>query len=322
LSIDNGSEDSEKTGERAPGFEVERLLAIEDLGLRLQAGGEGLSRLVLDAEVQKPGLVLAGMQPSHPHAVHVLGRAENEYLSVRGQDEQRRVLMEYVGAGVPCVVVCHGIAPSRVILEVAEQEDIPVFSTLIATGPFMRSLHSHLLHLLSPVIELHGVLVQVHDVGVLLTGESGIGKSETALELMLRGHRLVADDRVRLHCGDKGLEGTGHPVLGHYMEIRGLGVLHAGDLYGHASVVENTKLDMEIELVDWSDEAVDRTGLEARTRNWIGVDLPLLRLPVRPGRSIATIVEVAARNFILRSRGIHSAQRYADELQARLQEEC
>ena len=297
---------------------VSQVGEFPDLGLRLHAGASGLDRVVRDPEVQKPGLLLAGVQASHPHSVHVLGRAEIEFLAVREPEEQRSILQQYVGAGVPCVVVCNGLAPSGVMLEIAESEGIPVFSTLMATGPFVRELHRRLLPSLMPQIEMHGVLVQVHDVGVLLTGRSGIGKSETGLELMRRGHRLVADDRVRIQRGMGGLIGQGHPVLGHYMEIRGLGILHAGDLYGQAAVVEQTGLDMEIELVAWDDSAIDRTGLADLTRNWIGVELPLIRLPVQPGRSISTIVEVAVRNHILRSRGIHSAHRYQQELQSRL----
>ena len=302
------------------GLHVGALVENEDLGLRLQGGRGGLHRLIRDVEIQKPGLVLAGVQPNHPHAVHVLGRGENEFLAVRPREEQKAVLMEYVSGGIPCVVVCNGLAPSQVMLEVAEEQNIPVFSTLMGTGPFIRALHRHLLRLLSPTVEVHGVLVQVHNVGVLLTGRSGIGKSETALELMLRGHRLVADDRVCLRRAEKGLVGQGHPVLGHYMEIRGLGILHAADLYGQAAVVDVTDLDLEIELVEWDSPGIDRTGLAEQFRTWIGVQLPLLRLPVQPGRSLATIVEVAVRNQILRSRGTHSARRYESELQKLLKE--
>jgi HPr kinase/phosphorylase len=155
------------------------------------------------------------------------------------------------------------------------------------------------------------VLVQVHDLGVLVTGESGIGKSETALELVLRGHRMVADDRVRLARSGGVLLGTGVAPLGHYLEVRGLGILHAGDLFGQASVVEFTRLDLAVELVDWDEaEEIERTGLDDHHTEILGVRVPCIRLPVRPGRNIATIIEVAVRNQILRKRGIHSARRY------------
>jgi HPr kinase/phosphorylase len=298
---------------------VRRLLAeAERFGLRLHAGADGLHRRIRDAEVQKPGLVLAGVQPAHPAAVHVIGEAETRYLAVRGTAEQRRVLEQYVDAGVPCVVVTRGVAPSPVMLEVAERRGIPVFGTLRPTGAFMRALHAWLSAALSSRVDLHGVLVQVLNLGVLITGESGVGKSEAALELILRGHRLVADDRVRVGRGPAGLVGTGVPPLGHYLEIRGLGILHAGDLFGQAAVQESAGVDLVVELVDWDTGGFDRTGLEDRTTPLLGVDVPHLRVPVRPGRNLATIIEVAARNQVLKSRGVHSARRFAAELEARL----
>lgn len=306
-------------GDRTPGLPVRRLLAdAEALGLRLHTGAGGLDRLICDAEVQKPGLVLAGMQPSHPGAVHVIGEAEHRYLAVRGVEEQQRVLEQYVDAGVPCVVVTRGVAPSTVMLELAERRGIPVFGTLRPTGDFMRGLHAWLSAALASSIDLHGVLVQVLNLGVLITGESGVGKSEAALELMLRGHRLVADDRVRVARSSVGLIGTGVPPLGHYVEVRGLGILHAGDLFGQASVQERAGVDLVVELVDWNAGGFDRTGLEERAMPLLGEEVPHLRVPVRPGRNIATIIEVAVRNQVLKSRGVHSARRFADELEARL----
>jgi HPr kinase/phosphorylase len=304
-----------------PGLPVRRLLAeAERFGLRLHGGEAGLDRRIQDAEVQKPGLVLAGVQPAHPTAVHVLGEAETRYLAVRGRDEQRRVLEQYVDAGVPCVVVTRGVAPSPVMLDVAARRGIPVFGTLSATGAFIRALHAWLAAALSSRVDLHGVLVQVLNLGVLITGESGVGKSETALELVLRGHRLVADDRVRVRRADAGLVGTGVPPLGHYVEVRGLGILHAGDLFGQAAVQERASVDLVCELVAWDAGGFDRTGLDDRTTPLLGVDVPHLRIPVRPGRNLATIVELAVRNQVLKSRGVHSARRFADELEASLRE--
>jgi HPr kinase/phosphorylase len=298
---------------------VRRLLeGAESLGLRLQAGGAGLDRRILDAEVQKPGLVLAGMQESHPQAIHVLGQAEMEYLFVRGTAEKKRVLMDYVRSGVPCVVICRGIAPPAAMLEVAESEGIPLFTTLRPTGECVRSLSQWLQAALSPRTELHGVLVQVHHLGVLIMGASGIGKSEAALELVLRGHRLVADDRVSISRSHSGLLGRGCPPIGHWVEIRGLGVLNAADLFGQAAVVEEAPLDLVAELVEWGVE-VDRTGLDQPQMRILDQSLPLLRLPVRPGRNMATIIEIAVRDQILKRRGINSALRYEEHLLTALQ---
>jgi len=291
-----------------------------EFGLCIQAGKAGLQRVISDPEVQKPGLVLAGMQVAHPTAVHVIGKAEFEYLSVRGHEGQRIVLSEYARGGVPCVVLCHGLAPSKVMLEVAEAEGIPLCTTLKSTGMFMRGLHKWLRDAMAPRSNVHGVLVQVHNVGVLLMGNSGIGKSETALELMLRGHRLVADDVVTLACGSGGtLTGRGKAPLGHFLEIRGLGVLHAAELFGEAAVVQSSPVNMVVELVGWEEwQGGGRSGLDDVYMELVGVDLPHVRLPVRPGRPLATLVEVAVRRQILRSRGVDSAQRFDAELKARM----
>ncbi len=272
----------------------------------------------MDAEPQKPGLVFAGVQPAHPLAVHVIGEAEARYLSARGTSEQRRVLEQYVASGVPCVVVTRGLAPPPVMLAVARELDIPVFGTRRATGEFMRSLHGWLARELTPRVDLHGVLVKVLDLGVLITGVSGVGKSEAALELVLRGHRLVADDRVRVTRRSRGLLGTGVAPLGHYVEVRGLGVLHAADLFGHAAVLEESTVDLVVELVPWEAGDFDRTGLEDRRTDVLGEPLPHIRLPVRPGRNVAMLIEIAVRNEILKARGEHSARRFADEVQAHM----
>ena len=192
------------------GISVGRLVELKDLlGLSLRCGSEGLGRRICDVEVQKPGLVLAGLQRAHGDAVHVMGRAETEYLSVRSEAEQRSILMDYVRSGVPCVVVCWGLVPCRVLMELAEIHGVPLFTSLKSTGQFIRHLQQFLSGELAPKEEVHGVLVQVHDLGILITGDSGIGKSETALELVLRGHRMVADDRVSLMLAGDEIVGSG-----------------------------------------------------------------------------------------------------------------
>ena len=280
-----------------------------------QCGSGGLDREINMPKAVKPGLVLTGIQRAHGDAVHVMGRAEHEYLSVRPEAEQRQILMEYVRSGVPCVVMCWGLAPLPTLLELAEKQNVPMFTTLKSTGDFIRDLEAFLVEKMAPTEERHGVLVQVHDLGVLICGDSGIGKSETALELVLRGHRMVADDVVRLSRSGDVIVGTGVPLLGQYLEVRGLGILHAGDLFGQAAVVESVRLELVIELVGW-EAAVehDRSGLEDMHVECLGLNVPHIRLPVRPGRNIATIIEIATRNQILRKRGVNSARRYESAL--------
>ena len=171
----------------------------------------------------------------------------------------------------------------------------------------------------APPEQVYGVLVQVHNLGVLLIGESGIGKSEAALELVLRGHRLVADDVVLLERRGPVLLGEGIDAMRHYLEVRGLGVLHAADLFGQAAVLEKTALHLVVELLDPAlADPVDRTGLDNLSWTRMQVDVPLIRLPIRPGRNVALLIEVAARNQILKRRGIHSARRFAEEINRRL----
>jgi HPr kinase/phosphorylase len=291
---------------------VQRLVdAASTLGLVLHCGGVGLDRRIRSPEVVKPGLVLTGLQRAHGDAIHVLGRAEHEYLSVRPLPEQRQILMDYVRSGVPCVVSCWGLAPLPILVELAAEHGVPVFTTIKPTGEFIRGLETFLNSELAPMEEIHGVLVQVHDLGIFLTGKSGVGKSETALELVLRGHRMVADDLVRISRDGRDVIGRGVPILGQFVEVRGLGILHAGDLFGQAAIVDSVRIDLVVELVDWDDvSVVDRTGLDERTFKLLGIDVPHILLPVRPGRNIATIIEIAARNQILLKRGVNSARRY------------
>jgi len=294
------------------GITVQRLAdASSTLGIALLCGSGGLERPIRSQEVVKPGLVLTGLQRAHGDAIHVLGRAEQEYLAVRPPPEQRQILMDYVRSGVPCVVNCWGLAPLPALVELADEHGVPVFTTIKPTGQFIRELESFLDAELAPMEEVHGVLVQVHDLGILITGKSGIGKSETALELVLRGHRMVADDLVRITRDGADVIGRGVPVLGQFVEVRGLGILHAGDLFGQAAIVDCVRLDLMVELVGWDDAPeVDRTGLDTQTVELLGVKVPHILLPVRPGRNIATIIEIAARNQILRTRGVNSAERY------------
>ncbi len=279
--------DKLNSGRQPTAIAVRRLVEEADkLGLHLQCGHEGLGREIRNRDVQKPGLVLTGIQRPHGDAVHVLGKAEVEFLSVRRPEEQRRILMDYVRSGVPCVVLCWGLAPFPALVELAEANQVPLFTTLKPTGEFIRTLQAFLHAELAAREERHGVLVQVHDLGVLITGASGIGKSETALELVLRGHRMVADDRVSLSRSGEELIGTGVAPLGHFMEIRGLGVIHAGDLFGQAAVVEFARVDLVVELADWSKAPLaDRTGLDSHTAEILGLQVSHILLPVRPGRN-------------------------------------
>jgi HPr kinase/phosphorylase len=303
--------ETKPSGQRVAVTVLQLVDESDGLGLQLQCGASGLDREIRSRDVQKPGLVLAGLQRAHGDAVHVMGKAEAEYLSARSPEEQRRILLDYVRSGVPCVVLCWGLPPIQALLAIAEESGVPLFTTPLSTGVFIGQLKAFLDEALAIKEDRHGVLVQVHDLGVLIVGSSGIGKSETALELVLRGHRMVADDRVCLVRSGDEITGSGVAPLGHFMEVRGLGIIHAGDLFGQAAVMETARVDLVVELVDWSRAPqADRTGLDTHTVEILGAQISHILLPVRPGRNLATIIEVAVRNQILRQRGIHSAERF------------
>ncbi len=294
----------------------------EALGLRLLAGAPGLDRELQVASVARPAREMGRDAQAPPGAVVLLGPEDLAWLRVRSAEEQRAVLESRLSPPPPAVVICRGIYPPDSLLTLSEELGIALFLTRRPTGEVEQDLTALLMRMLAPRERLHGVLVQVHTLGVLLLGDSGIGKSETALELVLRGHRLVADDVVLLQRAGPVLLGEGPDVLQHHLEIRGLGVLHAADLFGQAAVLEKTAVHLVVELVA-ADAAVhvDRTGLAEPTWSRLGIDVPLVRLPVRPGRNLAMLVEVAARNQILKRRGIHSAQRFAQRLESRLREQ-
>lgn len=301
-----------------------RLLQVhaERLGLRLLHDHGGLDRPIRQATVVHPARAVGQPDPDVDGAIVVVGSTDVEWLLVRPVAEQEQALRDRVCEVVPAVVVCGGLFPPPSLAERAEATGVPVFLTRRAASDLARDLQA----LLAPALALrelvHGELVQVHNLGVLIVGESGIGKSEAALELVLRGHRLVADDVVDLERAGPVLLGKGREGLSHYLEVRGLGVLHAADLFGQAAVLEKTAVHLVVELVESSPALeLDRTGLDQLTWTALGVDVPLVRLLVRPGRNIALLIEVAARNQILKRRGIHSARRLDEELTRRLEAE-
>lgn len=306
---------------RAPVTAQALLDASERLGLYLHTGREGLDRPISSPEVVQPARLATGEQQPVAGAVAALGADDVEWLLVRPPEVQRSALDEHLSVDVPAVVICRGIFPPASLLEAVEARGVPLFLTRRPTGEVIWDLVAMLSQALAAREVVHGELVQVHNLGVLIIGESGIGKSEAALELVLRGHRLVADDVVDLERAGPVLLGEGREGLRHYLEVRGLGVLHAADLFGQAAVLEKTAVHLVVELTDWSaQDVVDRTGLDERSWTALGVEVPMVTLPLRPGRNVALLIEVAARNQILKRRGIHSARRLASDLERRLRE--
>ncbi len=292
------------------------------LRLRLAAGAAGLDRPIAQPRLQLPGLALAGFLPQlHPDRVQVLGNSEVSYLGTLEPAAARAAVAAVAAAGVACFVVTNGAPPPDALIEPAERAAVPVFSTALRTADFIDAATTWLEDRLAPEALLHGDLVEIHGVGVLILGKSGVGKSEAALELVSRGHRLVADDVVQTRrIAPTVIRGRAARLLEHHMEIRGVGVIDVEALFGTLATLDERQVDLVVELVEWSGAAGDRLGLLEERHELLEVELPLVRLPVRPGRTMAMLVETATRNFLLRRRGRHSAADLAERIDRELDE--
>ncbi|GFE61371.1 HPr(Ser) kinase/phosphatase [Geobacter sp. AOG2] len=291
------------------------------LGLKLLAGQRGMGNRIASPRIQKPGLALSGYtEHLHPERIQVLGNTEISYLNQiddRLAEESIKTLCVFP---ISCFIITKGLLPPQCLLDMAENADIPVLGTPHQSSTFISLITKFLEERLLPTTHLHGVLVDVLGVGILLTGKSGIGKSECALDLVIRGHRLVADDMVFIKKKvPAALVGQAEEAIQHLMEIRGLGIINVKDLYGVSSIREKKIIDMVLELVEWDpDQEYDRLGLDDRRETILGVEIPHICIPVRPGRNLGSIIEVAARNFLLKGMGYHSARDFQERLMSRI----
>jgi HPr kinase/phosphorylase len=294
--------------------------AVFNLDLRLLGGAAGLQRSIENARIQKPGLAMAGLvEAIRPGRVQVFGNTEMQYLRGLSTEVKRLALQGLFAAPIPCVVVTTGLRAPLDLLQLAEQHGVATFGTSLTSGTFIGRIHSFLDEHISAEVTLHGVLVDVFGVGVLLAGQSGIGKSECALDLILRGHRLVGDDVVLVRQYDRELVGMGSPLTKHHMEVRGLGIINVKDLFGAASVCERKGVELIVEMLEWQpDGEYDRLGIDENNERILNTLVPKVRLPIRPGRNVASIVEVAARNHLLKLQGHHSARKFQQSVERRL----
>ncbi len=287
-----------------------------ELRLQLITGRDGLGRRITSSRVQKPGLALAGfLEHLHPERVQVFGNTEISFLATLPPARQREALSAFFRTSVTCLAVTKNLEVPQVLIDEAGAAGVPLLKTPLLSGIFIARVQTMLENLLMPRASLHGVLMDVFGVGILILGKSGIGKSECALDLIMRGHRLVADDIVDVFRKQDVAYGTGSPIIKHHMEIRGLGIINIKDLFGVAAVRDMKKVELVVELVEWHpEEEYDRLGVEDRTFTVLDVPVPLLVVPVRPGRNMTTIVEVAARNHLLKLQGHHSARAFQERL--------
>jgi len=303
---------------------IQDLLQDEEYGLDLSlfAGERGLSHRLYSSRIQKPGLALTGYtEHLHPDRLQVLGNTEISYLNQMPQIEAVANIARFCSFPISCLIVTKGLSLPDYLQAEAEKAGIPVLGTPLQSSLFISLITKFLEERLLPTTHVHGVLVDVLGVGVLLLGKSGIGKSECALDLVIRGHRLVGDDIIRVKKKmPASLVGQAGETIQYHMEIRGLGIINIKDLYGVSSIREKKIIDVVLELVEWDPEhEYDRLGIDDRVYSILGVDLPHICIPVRPGRNLTSIIEVAARNFLLKGMGYHSAKEFHEKLMSRLE---
>ena len=285
--------------------------------MQVVAGSHGSNRVLDHPRVQKPGLALAGHTHGVvPSRVQILGETEVTYLERLPPDEQIRRANGLFSLGLSLVVVTRDIEPPRALIQASQETATPLAVARSRSSRAIQTIHLVLDTLLAPSETRHGVLMDVHGIGTLLLGPSGIGKSECALFLVERGHRLVADDQVILSVlHSEQILGRAPPPLRSHLELRGIGIINVRDLFGANAVRAEKTLQLVVELCPWSpDEPFDRLGLDDSTLEILGISLPMLRIPVRPGRNMAVILEVAARNHILKAAGEHGARRFVQSL--------
>lgn len=285
--------------------------------LRLVSGRAGLTRELDSPDLNRPGLAMSGFLDYFPaERLQIVGKTEVTFwntLAPKLRKERLRDIFRMKPAGF---VVCHDQPPPKDLCEMAENAGVAVFATPVPTMKFLTDLMLYLEERLAPSVTIHGSLVDVFGVGVLLFGESGIGKSECALALLDKGHRLCADDVVEMRrTPEKTLLGGGIKQLGYHMEIRGLGIMDIQGLFGARGVRERKLVELVVQLVQWEPgQTYDRTGLDDLTHTILDVALPLHKLPVRPGRNLAVLVEVAAMNWRLKQMGVNSAERLSEQI--------
>lgn len=292
---------------------------VKQLNLELLSETSRTEMDINVTDLNRPGMQFCGFYEYFAHErPQVIGKVEMAYLESLEPAARLRVLESYMSYELPCIVVCWGMTPPREMLELAAKRNIPVFQSKFKTTKFSLQAIMYLNNRLAPHVTRHGVLVDVYGVGVLLTGESGVGKSEAALELVKRGHQLAADDVVDIRrVADDRLIGESPETIRHFMEIRGMGIIDIRAMYGIGSVVLSKSIDLVIHMEKWdSSKEYDRLGLTEETVTILGVRVPYQIMPVRPGRNLAIIIEVAARNLSLKRTGYSAAH----ELDRRLNE--
>jgi HPr kinase/phosphorylase len=299
-----------------------RETTIAPLDLEVLSGRDGLDRLVIDTHPQKTGLALSGFDGYlRPGRVLVFGESEIRYLESMSAEAREAVLRLVLSHDLPCLLITQSFDAPPELLAETDRAAVPLLRTRVGTPDAMSRLALLLDTYLAPRTMVHGVLMDILGLGVLVVGESGIGKSECALDLVVRGHRLVADDAVELRCRSESFVlGSCPELTRHHMEIRGLGLINVQDLFGVASTRTSKRVELVVQLERWEPgREYDRLGLDDQYYDVLNVRIPMIRMPVAPGRNVAILVEVAARNQLLRLFGHHAARRLVNRLNEALE---
>ncbi|MCR1833394.1 HPr(Ser) kinase/phosphatase [Oceanobacillus caeni] len=290
---------------------------LDNFNLTLVAGEDGIHREIITSDISRPGIEMTGYFKYYPkERLQLIGKTEMTYF-LELSPEQRKDRAEKLCTDItPCIVISRGMKVPEELIKAADHAGVPILLSPRKTTRVTSRLTNYLEAKFAPFTAVHGVLVDIYGVGVLITGQSGVGKSETALELVKRGHRLVADDSVEIRQEDYDtLVGTSPPLIEHMLEIRGLGIINVMTLFGAGAVRNYKKIALAVNLEIWDDKKqYDRLGLDEDKMRIMDVDLPKVTIPVRPGRNLAVIIEVAAMNFRLKNMGVNAAEEFSDRL--------
>ncbi|MCK4510757.1 HPr(Ser) kinase/phosphatase [bacterium] len=291
----------------------------DEMPLGIATSGDALDSVIGTGELSKPGLLLAGFEQGFaPERIQILGEAEFAFLLALDSDGRKQALKRLIVTPVPCIIVTDGNEPPPELIELCNSEGVPVLTTEFGSNQVVRQVGAAIDTWLSPRTSIHGTLVDVYGMGLLFTGASGIGKSECGLDLVEQGHRLVADDVVSvMRTPQDNLIGSGSDLLRYNMEIRGIGIIDVRAVYGIRAIRRQKRIEIEVRLVHWSDlDDYERLGLDEETTELLGVELPIVTLPLVPGKNITVIAEVIALNQLLKLEGTHPAR----ELDKRLKD--
>jgi HPr kinase/phosphorylase len=293
--------------------------------MEIVSGETGLRRVISVADLYRPGLELAGYFNFHPRErIQLLGKTELTFYQTLSKEEKLDRIGKLLSSHeTPCICITRGLDVPEELVEESDRRGIPVLRSQVTTTILASRITNFLENQLAPSATIHGVLVDVYGVGILITGSSGIGKSETALELVKRGHRLVADDAVEIRqTADNQLYGTAPDLIRYLLEIRGVGIINVMTLFGAGAIRTTKRIGVVIKLETWQqDKQYDRLGLDEEMTRIIDTDIPLVTIPVRPGRNLAVIIEVAAMNYRLKRMGYNAALHFTNRLTETISEE-